>query len=217
MLTKFQPIRSSGCAVSPSWTLSGSAQPPGAGVVAVGVLDHRGEDVAGVDHAVAVDVGDLARPDVGRVVEVAPADVAVVEDVDQVLHPAGGDLGLVDPDVLIQVGVVVVDPGVDVGDGDGGRRPGGDVPRLRRVDAERAVEAVEEAPGRMRLVRGEREVLDLVGLDRLHPGGGRAPPRPPPGSAADPTTLIRPDGADACAGAPLAAAIWSTTAARRRA
>ena len=71
LVTKFQPIRSSGWAVSPSWTLLGVGPAAGAGVVAVAVLDHRGEDVGGVDPAVAVDVGDLARPDVGRVVQVA--------------------------------------------------------------------------------------------------------------------------------------------------
>ena len=70
LLTKFQPIRSSGWAVSPSWMLFGLAQPPMPGVVAVGVQNHRREDVGGVDHAVAVDVGDLARPDVDRVVQV---------------------------------------------------------------------------------------------------------------------------------------------------
>ena len=118
LVTKFQPIRSSGWAVSPSWVLGrcGLAQPPWPVSLPLASTTIGARMSAGVDHAVAVDVGDLAGPDVDRVVQVAPGDVAVVVDVDQVLHPAGGDLGLVDPDVLVEVGVVVIDAGVDVGD-----------------------------------------------------------------------------------------------------
>src|SRR5215216_366293 len=58
------------------------------------------EDVAGVDAAVGVPVGDLARADVAAVVQVAEGDQPVAVGVDQLRADGGGDLPLVDPDVL---------------------------------------------------------------------------------------------------------------------
>src|SRR5262249_30169263 len=102
---------------------------PAAG--AVGVVG--GEQVAGVDDPVVVEVGDLAHALVDRVVEVAEGDQAVAVDVDEVGAAGGGDLLLVDPDVLVEVGVGVVDAGVDVGhDHRVAARGGG--PGLGRLD-----------------------------------------------------------------------------------
>src|SRR5262249_28281258 len=107
-----------------------AAQP---GVVAVGVPLHRRQDVGGVDAAVAVDVGDLARALVDRVVQVGEGDNAVVVHVHEVFETAPRDLGLVDPDVLIKAGVVVVDAGVHYRHDDGAV-PRGDVPGLGGAD-----------------------------------------------------------------------------------
>ena len=94
LLTKFQPIRSSGCEVSPSW-VEPLAQPP--------TLVEASTSAAG-DHAVAVGVDDLAGPLVDRVVQVGERDHAVAVDVGQVGQHAGGDLGLVEPELLIRSG-----------------------------------------------------------------------------------------------------------------
>src|SRR5262249_20323267 len=68
------------------------------------------EDVGGVDAAVAVDV--LDQGGVARIVQVAERDVPVAIDVDQLRLYVGGDLALVEPDVLVQIRVIVVDAGV---------------------------------------------------------------------------------------------------------
>src|SRR5262249_20320053 len=73
-------------------------------------------EVGAVDEAVVVDVDDLAGADVARVVEIAEGDDSVAVHVDQSGADGGGNLALVDPDVLIQVGVVVVHPGVHQSD-----------------------------------------------------------------------------------------------------
>src|SRR5262249_52473489 len=97
----------------------------------------------------AVEVGDLAGALILRIVQVPEGDEAVAVHVPvgighDVGLNRGGDLALVDPDVLVQVGVSVVDAGVDVGDDDFGGA-GGDVPGGRRLDAVRAVESPEAA------------------------------------------------------------------------
>src|SRR5262249_33198739 len=58
-------------------------------VVACGVLDHRRQDVAGVDSAVVVEIGDLAGALVDRVVEIAEIDSAVAVDIGEVGEAAG--------------------------------------------------------------------------------------------------------------------------------
>src|SRR5262249_36915312 len=63
-----------------------------------------------------VEVGNLADSLVARVVKVTEGDETVAIDVDEVPAPAEGDLRLVDPDVLVQVRVVVIDAGVEDGD-----------------------------------------------------------------------------------------------------
>ncbi len=138
-------------------------------VGAVGIENHRGEDVAGIDHAVAVDVGDLPRPLVDRVVQIAPGDVTVMVDIDQVLHPAGGDLRLVDPDVLINVGRVVIDPAVDIGNGHGRGRAGRGIPGGGGLDAVGSVQTPEIARREIRIVRDRRRMLDLLRLDERDP------------------------------------------------
>src|SRR5262249_5342954 len=110
-------------------------------------LGHGAQQVAGVNAAVAVIVPHLAR--VGRRVPVVEVDQAVaVRIADRGLEdgrvvaagrarlgePLRRDGGLVDPDVEVQVGVVVVDAGVGVGDDDLGGA-GREVPRGRHVDA----------------------------------------------------------------------------------
>src|SRR5262249_43304475 len=129
----------------PADQVVGARDPTGAAVVAVvvlvdavgpsaqtvvataGVLAHGLEEVATVDVAVVVEVGDLADALVARVVEVAEGDEAVAVDVEEVGAAAGRDLALVDPDVAVKVLVGVIDAGVHDGDGDASGA-GGDVP-----------------------------------------------------------------------------------------
>src|SRR5262249_50836847 len=89
------------------------------------------EEVIAVPAAVAVEVVDLAG--VGGVIQVPEGDQAVLVGIDGRQASGGGDLALVEPDVEVQVGVGVVDPGGD----DGGRhRAGGgcQVPRFGGVN-----------------------------------------------------------------------------------
>ena len=72
--------------------------------VAIDAIAPGRQQVAAVDVVVAVVVGDRARL-VG--VEVDEGDQSVVVDVDQLLAGSGGNLALVDPDVLVEVGVGV--------------------------------------------------------------------------------------------------------------
>src|SRR5262249_46185302 len=113
-------------------------------VVAVGVQDHRGQNVGRIDAAIAIYVRDFARPLINGIIEVPKTDDAVAVHVLEVLEPALGDLGLVDPDVLEQVRVVIVDARVDDGDDRGGAA-GGDFQGLRRANAVGAVAAPEGA------------------------------------------------------------------------
>src|SRR5262249_2143152 len=141
-----------------------------AGVVPRGVQDHGGEDVGGVDAAVAVDVGDLEGPLVARVVEVVERDQAVAVDVDQVGLAREGDLGLVDPDVAGKVRVVVVDPGVDYRDDDL-TRPLGDIPGLGGVDVGAGGAAVLTGVLHVPLLAEARVVGDLAdGVEEVRRG-----------------------------------------------
>src|SRR5438046_2462317 len=74
----------------------------------------RGDHVSPGDHAVVAAVHDLPRPLVDRVVQIAEGDQAVAVDVGQLAAHAGGDLGLVEPEVSDQVGMVVVDAGIHI-------------------------------------------------------------------------------------------------------
>src|SRR5262249_3229464 len=127
----------------------------------------------GVDAAVVVEVGYFARADVDRVVQVPERDEAVVVHVHEVFQSAFGDLGLVDPDVQVQVGVVVVDagvhhrhddPGVAGGDlpGRGGVavRPGGAAVLARVVHVPLRAE--------LRVVGDGRRAEQVVRLGRQH-------------------------------------------------
>ena len=81
----------------------------------------------------------LPVPWLTALIQVGERDHAVAVDVRQVGEHARGDLGLIDPDVVVQVGMVVVDAGVDVGD-DHLIRAGGDVPGRGSIDAPGAVD-----------------------------------------------------------------------------
>src|SRR5262249_40877472 len=73
------------------------------------------EDVASVDVAVGVEVRDLACALVDGIIKVPEGDHAVAIDVGESALDGGGNFALVDPDVLVQVGVSVIDAGVNDG------------------------------------------------------------------------------------------------------
>src|SRR5262249_41596793 len=131
-------------------------------------LANRLEDISSGDAAIAVEVGDLARPLVDRIVEVAERDEPIAIDIDQASLDGGGNLTLVDPDVLIEVGVPVVDARIDDGD-DVLRAAGGDIPGFRRVEV-----GVHLAARLSGVVQGVlRSETGIAGDDR-HFGEGRA-------------------------------------------
>ena len=141
---------------------------PRAGVLAVRILLHRREDVAAVDPAVTVDVGDLPRSDVAGVVQILEGDQAVAVGVHEIGETRGGDFFLIDPDILIQIGVIVVDAGVD-GSDHGFRRTRADVPGRGGIDAAGAVQSPEAA---VRVTRVVWILGDRFGptLDGMNPG-----------------------------------------------
>ena len=87
-----------------------------------------------------------------------------------------GDLGLVEPDVVVEVGMVVVEAGIDVGD-DHAVRAGRDVPGRGGIDAPGAVQLPLVAVDVVRVV-GHREDLQPSAPARRTrpPGWSRAPP-----------------------------------------
>src|SRR5207249_4602230 len=105
-----------------------------------------------------------------EIVVVAVVAVHVVhEAVVVVVDAVAGDLAGVGPDVVAQVGVVVIDAGVDDGD-DGGVIAGGLVPGLGGVDVgvggAAGLDGVVEVPlrGEPRVVGRQRDVDAVVGL-----------------------------------------------------
>src|SRR5262245_51265484 len=81
--------------------------------VANGVLDQRREDIGAVDAPVAIDVGNFVIALILRIVEIAESNQAVAIDVDEILPTTGRNFGLIDLDVLVKVGMVVIDAGID--------------------------------------------------------------------------------------------------------
>src|SRR5262249_44576438 len=153
------------------------ARRPAAG--AVGLV--RKEEVASVDAAVVVEVGDLAHALVARVVEVAEGDQAVAVGVDEPRPHGGGDLALVDPDVLVQVGVAVVGSRVG-GRGHGLHAARGHVPGLGGADVgagdgARALAGVAQGGlgGEARVVGDDGGVDEVVRLGAQDVGVGPEP------------------------------------------
>ena len=144
----------------------------------------HGADGAGHVRAVAVVVHRVAVV-VDEVVAVDVVDEAVAVVVDAV----AGDLAGVGPDVGGQVGVGVIDAGVDDGDDDAAAA-GGDVPGFRGVDVgvgrAAGLAGVVQAPEgtELRVVRNLVQLQEVV-RDRVDdPGTGairsqaRSPPKP---------------------------------------
>src|SRR5204863_9328879 len=112
---------------------------------------HWGDHVGPGDVRVAVGVLDLAGPLVDRIVQVGEGDPAVGVDVRQVGAHPGRNLGLVEPEVIHQIGMVVINPGVDVGDDHAGQAGGG-IPGRGGIGAPGAVEGRLVARGELRVV-----------------------------------------------------------------
>ena len=124
---------------------------------------------------IVVRIHDVLAHGAGLPVHEVPAVHVVDEAVAVVVHTVARDLAGIGPDVGGQVGMEVIDPGVDH------RHPhvlaaGGDVPRGWGVDvgSRRAsgLPEVQEAPefSELGIVRCLFHVIDEVGLDELHLG-----------------------------------------------
>ena len=143
--------------------------PPHSSVVALGVLDQGCQQVAPIDVALVVVVGDLADTLIPRVIQITHGDEAVVVIVHEVLQPGGGNLLLIDPNVQVEILVGIVDSGVEHGDGNLFDTVD-DIPRGRGADIRPRRAAV--LPGvlqvillaELRVVRDRRRAQVQVGL-----------------------------------------------------
>src|SRR5687767_6693298 len=76
-------------------------------VVSLGVLQHGRQEIRGADAAISGHIRDLIGPLVPGMIQVPESDDAVAVAVPQKWPPALGDLVLVDPNIQVQVRVVV--------------------------------------------------------------------------------------------------------------
>jgi hypothetical protein len=79
-------------------------------------IELAGNQVAAVDVPVVVDIVGLVLPLVHRLIEVPEREQPVAVRIGQPAANMARDLGLIDPDVAVQIGMRVIDPRIDHGD-----------------------------------------------------------------------------------------------------
>ena len=173
LLTKFQPTRSSTYVGRRPWEMP-SAQPPrpcrAAGILRIGARMSPPSIRPLPLMSVILPAPWLSASFRSqKVMRPSPS-------MSQVRAAGGGDFALVDPDVLVEVGVGVVDAGVDVGDRHA-CRAGRDVPGGRGIDAVLAVQPPHRVIGEERVVGHRIDVDRTLGLHVADPlvtrqGGG---------------------------------------------